>query len=103
PAIVCNTIAASFTDAASGPTWSSEVERGITPRLGTRPYVGFNPTHPQSAAGSRIEPAVSVPIAAQHTRAITAAADPPDAPPVILPISHGLRVSPKWLISELPP
>ena len=36
---------------------------------------------PQKAAGWRIEPPVSVPIAPALTRAATAAAEPPDEPP----------------------
>ena len=36
---------------------------------------------PQNAAGWRIEPPVSVPVAPSASRAATAAADPPDDPP----------------------
>ena len=54
----------SATVAAKGPMWSSDGESGITPRAETRPYVGLSPTQPHRAAGSRLEPAVSVPIAA---------------------------------------
>ena len=39
------------------------------------------PTTPQSAAGWRIEPPVSVPIAAGQSRAATAAVEPPELPP----------------------
>ena len=39
------------------------------------------PTTPQSAAGCRIEPPVSVPIDPAHSDAAIAAADPPDEPP----------------------
>ena len=49
---------------AIGPTWSSVHAIGITPRLLTRPYVGFRPTVPQYAAGMRIDPPVSEPSAA---------------------------------------
>jgi hypothetical protein len=38
------------------------------------------PTMPQKAAGWRIEPPVSVPVAPRHARAATAAAEPPDEP-----------------------
>ncbi len=39
------------------------------------------PATPQNAAGWRIEPPVSVPIAPSASRAATAAADPPEEPP----------------------
>ena len=39
------------------------------------------PTMPQKAAGWRIEPPVSVPVAPSAQRAATAAAEPPDEPP----------------------
>jgi hypothetical protein len=40
------------------------------------------PTMPVKAAGCRIEPPVSVPVAPRHRFAATAAADPPEEPPV---------------------
>jgi hypothetical protein len=39
------------------------------------------PTMPVNAAGWRIEPPVSVPVAARHRSAATAAAEPPEDPP----------------------
>src|SRR5580704_11498039 len=39
------------------------------------------PTMPQKPAGWRIEPPVSVPVAASAARDATAAAEPPDEPP----------------------
>ena len=39
------------------------------------------PVMPQKAAGWRIEPPVSVPVAAGASMAATAAAEPPDEPP----------------------
>ena len=56
---------------------------------------------PDSAAGWRIEPPVSVAVAAAAMRAATAAADPPDDPPGTRFKSHGLRTGPKyevWLV-----
>ena len=57
------------------------------------------PTMPQKAAGWRIEPPVSVPVAAGAARAATAAADPPDEPPGasarLLPAArHGFSTRP---------
>jgi hypothetical protein len=39
------------------------------------------PTVPVNAAGWRIEPPVSLAVAARHSRAATAEAEPPDEPP----------------------
>ena len=44
--------------------------------------------------GWRIEPPVSVPVAAGASRAATAAADPPEEPPGTRAVSQGLRVGP---------
>src|SRR5450755_2733289 len=49
---------------------------------------------PVTAAGCRIEPPVSVPIASGASNPATAALDPPDEPPGIRVRSHGLRVTP---------
>jgi len=38
-----------------------ELTSGISPCLDSRPYVGFNPTNPQNAAGFLVEPPVSEP------------------------------------------
>ena len=46
-----------------------------------RPYVGLIPQMPVNAAGWRIEPPVSVPVAAGHSRAETAVLEPPEDPP----------------------
>ena len=43
--------------------------------------MGFTPTMPVKAAGWRIEPPVSVPVAATTMREETAAAEPPEEPP----------------------
>src|SRR5262245_48112456 len=49
---------------------------------------------PQQAAGLRIEPPVSVPVAPGHRNAATAAPDPPLEPPGERSSAHGLRVGP---------
>src|SRR5919202_5372885 len=59
-----------------------------------RPYVGFSPTTPHSAAGCRTEPPVSVPSAHVTSPDATAAADPPDDPPGTVSRSHGLCTGP---------
>ena len=76
------------------PIWSSEDAKATSPYLETRPYVGLTPTTPQSAAGWRMEPPVSVPVAAAHRRAATAAAEPPEEPPGTTPSSQGFLTGP---------
>ena len=67
------------------------------------------PTMPVSAAGWRIEPPVSVAVAARHKSAATAADEPPEEPPGTslsverspsLPLRrHGETTGPKALVS----
>ena len=64
------------TELASGPIESSEVESGTTPSIGTRRAVGLKPMMPQTAAGMRTEPPVSVPSAATAMRSATETAAP---------------------------
>lgn len=61
---------------------------------GTRPRVGFIPTSPQHAAGILIDPPPSDPVAAGTMPAATAAADPPEDPPVVRAGFQGFRVTP---------
>src|SRR5580704_16548934 len=56
---------------------------GNTPFRETRPKVVFKPTMPQQAAGTRTEPAVSVPKATSAMPLWTATAEPLDEPPGI--------------------
>ena len=60
-----------------------------------RPRVGFKPTRPQHEAGMRMEPPPSLAWAAGTIPDATAAAEPPEEPPVEWPVFHGLRVGPK--------
>ena len=53
------------------------------------------PVMPEKLAGWRIEPPVSVPVAAGSRRAATAAAEPPDEPPGTRVGSQGLCTGPK--------
>jgi hypothetical protein len=63
--------------------------------VGSRSNVGFRPTQPQSAAGIRTLPPVSLPVATSARCAATAAAEPPLDPPGMRVTSRGLRVVPK--------
>ena len=81
---------ASATLRAIGPGWSSVGLSGMQPSSGTRPWVGLIEQTPDSAAGIRSEPAVSVPTAAGTMRAASAAAEPPLDPPAVRSGDHGL-------------
>jgi hypothetical protein len=50
----------------------------------------------------RIEPPPSVPSANGSSPSATAAAHPPDEPPVFLAVSNGLRLGPKSGLSHVP-
>src|SRR5215510_8464943 len=54
---------------------------GNTPLMETKPCVVFNPTMQHQAAGTRIEPAVSVPKATSAIPLATATAEPQLEPP----------------------
>src|SRR5271169_3404961 len=60
-----------------------------------RARVGFRPTRPQHDAGIRMEPPPSLAWAAGTMPDATAAADPPDDPPVECSVFHGLCEGPK--------
>ena len=90
-------------ESASGPTVSTDVASGKTPSSGMRPWVTLSPKHPHSAAGTRTEPPVSVPMATGVMPAATAAAEPPEDPPGDVSGSHGLRTGPKWGFSDEKP
>jgi hypothetical protein len=69
-------MAASRTVRAIGPAVSCDAEIGMMPVRLTKPTVGFSPTTPLAEAGERIDPSVSVPTAAAHKLAATAAPEP---------------------------
>ena len=60
----------------------------------------MSPTTPHSAAGMRIEPPPSAPMAIGHRPAATAAPEPLELPPVLWPRWYGLRA---WPWYGLPP
>src|SRR5256885_13984285 len=78
-----------------GPRWSIDQENGITPARLTRPYVGLSPTTPQQAAGSRIEPPVSLPMAPATRPAATPPAQPLDEPPQARAGRRGVPPAPR--------
>ena len=74
---------------------SSVTDRGIAPCRGTLRCVGLKPTTPHSAAGARIDPTVSDPIAAVAIPSATETAAPDEDPPGIRLRSHGFPGVPK--------
>ena len=75
------TASASSTHGANTEIVSSERQAGTMPRADTLPSVGFSPTMLPNAAGTRPDPAVSVPSANGTIPAATAHAEPDDDPP----------------------
>ena len=77
-----------------GPGQSSDRASGITPSRGSLPCAGFSPNTPQNEDGMRMDPPVSVPSAMRTQREATAAADPPEEPPVMRSEPNGLWAGP---------
>src|SRR5262245_2408940 len=94
PAITDKTRAAPRTSPANGPIGSRLDANATRPKRDTRPYVGFNPTTPVSAAGCLIDPPVSLPREAAVISAATATALPPDDPPGVRSTSRGFLAGP---------
>ena len=66
---------------AKNPITSKDGASGTTPVVSTRPWVGRMLNSPHAAAGTRIDPAVSVPTPRSAASPATAEADPDDDPP----------------------
>ena len=101
PRITCRSSFASSTLGASGPWVEASSHDGIG-RRPISPAVGLRPASPQNAAGVRIEPPPSVPVASGTRPAARAAPEPPDEPPGDHSSPHGLRVAPKTSLSVHP-
>src|SRR3954451_12044186 len=70
---------------------------------GTRPAVGRKPTSEQKLEGSRMLPPKSFPVPSQTWPDARAAAVPPEEPPGVKRVFHGLRVKPNTSLYVLPP
>src|SRR5690349_20126276 len=81
PAACCRTVSASPAETAKIDTQSWDWQAGSTPTVLTSPLVGLIPTMLLKAAGTRPEPAVSVPSAKETSPAPTATPDPELDPP----------------------
>ena len=86
-----STASPSPTEVAKLDTQSMLGLAGTTPSSGRAPGAAFSPTTPHRAAGTRPEPAVSVPRAKATWRRATATAEPDDDPPGTSRSSSGLR------------
>jgi hypothetical protein len=82
-ASVCRMRSASTHDRANTETQSSEAHAGTTPSVLSTSGVGFQPTILLKPAGTRPEPAVSVPSANDTRPEDTATAEPELEPPGI--------------------
>ena len=85
------TAQASPTEWAKTETQSRLRQAGTTPRVETTPGEGFSPTIPLSAAGTRPDPAVSVPSENGTRPRATATALPEEEPPGTRDGSAALR------------
>jgi hypothetical protein len=94
PAIAFNAVIASSTVSAKIETQSSMRQAGTTPAVEINPRLGFSPTMLLSIAGTRPEPAVSVPSASGTSPADTATAEPELEPPGIRSARTALRGMP---------
>src|SRR2546425_8576131 len=83
PRTACNTAVASGTVSAKIETQSSDWQAGTTPRALTNPRLGLRPTILFKPAGTRPDPAVSVPRAKLTRPRATATADPALEPPAM--------------------
>ena len=94
PASTSSASAVSCTVRVSTPSTPKPSNARSSGPSGTRKRVGLSPTTPQHDAGMRIEPPASLPCAIGTSPAATAAALPPEDPPVISAGSCGLRAGP---------
>src|SRR5579871_5961918 len=94
PAATRATYSAFSQVSANTETQSMVRQAGTMPYVLSKPRVGFSPTMLLKAAGTRPEPAVSVPNAKLTRPADTATAEPELEPPGIKRASNGLRALP---------
>src|SRR3954468_1821666 len=87
--MICKIAAQSSAVRAIGPILSIVKHSAIAPVRGTRPYVGRNPLTLQNAAGTVIDPHVSVPMAKPTMPSPTAAPAPLLDPPAQRDTSNG--------------
>ena len=91
PAMTAKAAHASSTVSAKTEMQSSVRQAGTTPAVEIAPRLGFKPTMLFEPAGTRPEPAVSVPSANGTSPAATATAEPELEPPGMSSRIEGLR------------
>src|SRR5258708_34420803 len=90
PSIALKISAASCAEPVMTPAWSRLEAKAIMPQRDARPYVALMPVTPENAAGSQIEPPLSLAVSAGAKRATAAAPERPGHPPSHPDLSHGL-------------
>ena len=103
PAITRAAASASSTLRANTDTVSIDRQAGTMPVAEMLPMVGFSPTMLPNIAGTRPDPAVSVPSAIGTIPAATAQAEPDDEPPGTRAASNTLRGTPYGLRTPTSP
>src|SRR5689334_5332675 len=88
------TSSASSTVSANTDTQSSVRQAGTTPLVLNQPRVGFRPTMLLNAAGTRPEPAVSVPSEKGTSPRATTTAEPALEPPLMYSLRNALLTAP---------
>ena len=88
--MTASALAQSATVRAIGPIELMLCDSGKAPSVEMRCRLGLKPTMPQSAAGIRNEPPVSLPMAISHMPSATATAPPEVEPPGMRLRSAGL-------------
>ncbi len=92
--MTASAVQASSTVSAKTETQSRVRQAGTRPAVDTSPRLGFRPTMLLSMAGTRPEPAVSVPSAMGTRPAATATAEPELEPPGMRSGARALRGTP---------
>src|ERR1700678_2884789 len=98
-----NTIARSSTVQAKGPGTSIDQQFGRIPAVLRSPWVGFMPTTPVAAAGSRTDPVVSEPMVNKASPQATATPAPVDDPPEKWAKFQGFRAGGNGRSKYFPP
>ena len=103
PAMASSISAASRALRAMGPSTISPSKGRCLGPCATRPGLGRKPKTLQKLAGMRRLPPRSEPVASHTCPVASATAEPPEEPPQVLSVFHGLRVLPKTSLKVLAP
>src|SRR5713226_6691315 len=95
--------AASATFRAIGPATARPSKAVGSGPCGTSPGLGRKPTTEQKLAGMRRLPPRSLPLASHTSPVASATAEPPEEPPQLIAVFHGLSVRPNTSLKVLAP